>query len=463
MPFSVVRGKILVDNTGASKEMPVLLTPHGAVRSLIDYCLSRRRSLSWQTKLLRANKLFLEYLEVNAIAGEEEWRLFRNFGNALRHGTIDPATHEDPSGLYWQGIDVLDANFMLSQLSDFFDWMGHDESPRATKFNPYYTGNAYDHRIDQLAYKYRRSKAFLGHAWSPQPRDDKTRLIRGERLPKVYPKRPPMFPEDRFEELLFKGFTVAGKPDYRGMLITLLLFGGGLRVSEPFHAYMADVQPHWNDPSVAFVAVHHPSLGYAPNHWRNHRGQRGSRQEYLASEFGLRPRHELLTKLKAGWKHPALDDHWYMQVHWFPETYGQWFMRIWLRYMEQVALIPRNHPFAWINVSAEPVGGIYTISHYLKALQRAVERIGLVFGKDYGTTAHGLRHAYAQRARHGGINPIIIQRIMHHCSPESQKVYTQPELHESMTAIRNATNVLREKQGCCPAATGTLPGWILEK
>jgi len=96
MPFSVVRGKVIVDNTGASQEMPVLMTPNGPLRPLIDYCLSKRRSLDWQKKLLRANKLFLEYLEVNAIAGEEEWRLFRNFGNALRQGTIDPETHEDP-------------------------------------------------------------------------------------------------------------------------------------------------------------------------------------------------------------------------------------------------------------------------------------------------------------------------------------------------------------------------------
>lgn len=449
--LSVVSGKVIYDNTGASKEMPVLLTPAGPVLPLIDYCLSMHRSLSWQEKLVRAVKLFLEYSEVNAISGEEEWRLFRNFSSALRMGTIDPKTREDPSGLYWEGIDVRDSNFMITQLSGFFDWLVREDSPRSMIFNPPYEGKGYDQRIGQQAYRYRRSKAFLGHTWSAKPRADKAKLIRGERAPKVFPKRPPMFPEDRFEELLFKGFKVAGKYDFRGMLITLMLFGGGLRVSEPFHLYMSDVQPHWDDPSTAFVVVHHPSLGYAPNNWKNRTGQRGSRQEYLAAEFGLVPRHHVRGKLSAGWKHPALDDRWYMQVHWFPTIYGQWFMQIWSRYMEQVASIERNHPYAWININGDPRGDIYRISLYQKALQNAVERVGLIFGKPYGTTAHGLRHAYGQRARRGGIDSLIIQRIMHHCSPDSQHVYTQAETAEIQTAIRTGTQTLRERHSLFPS------------
>jgi len=443
MTFSVVSGKVISDNTGGSIQIPILLTDNGPVLSLIDYCLSMHRSLAWQEKLVRAAKLFLEYLEVNAIQGEKEWRLFRNFSNALRRGTSDPKTGEDPSGLYWGGVDVRQANFMITQLSDFFEWLGREDEPRAAKFNPHYMSNVYDQRVDLQAYLYRRDKAFLGHAWSIKPSEIQARLIRGEQTPKVFQNRPPMFPEDKFEELLFKGFKVAGRYDYRGMLITLLLFGGGLRVSEPFHLYMADVQPHWKEPFRAFVVVHHPSLGYAPNHWKNHGGQRGARQEYLRAEFGLEPRHLVRGKLHAGWKHPALDERWYMQVHWFPESCGELFMQIWVRYLEQVASIERNHPYAWINVSSAP-GCIYTIAQYQKALQGAVERIGLVFGKTYGTTAHGMRHAYAQRARRGGIDPVIIQRIMHHCSPTSQEVYTQPELAEAQAAIRDAAQALRE-------------------
>lgn len=440
MPFVVVNGRVVTDNTGAMSVMPVLLSPEGPIRPLIDYCLTVRRSISWQEKLVRATKLFLEYLERNALAGEAEWRLFRNFAHALTGGTLDPKTKDDPSGLHWEGMDVREANSMTAQLSDFFDWLGR-EAPRATAFNPTYAGSSWDQHIDRKAYEFRRDKAFLGHTWSDQP-EVRARATRGERPPKVFEKRPPMFPEDRFEELLFRGFRVAGRYDYRGMLITLLLFGGGIRVSEPFHLYTADVQPHWDDTARAFVAVHHPSLGHAPGQWKNRLGKQGTRAEYLATEFGLIPRHQIRGKLHAGWKQPALDDRYYMQVHWLPTGYGQWFMQIWMRYLELIASIPRHHPYAFVNVSRCPVGGIYTIGSYLKALEAAVERIGLPFGKTWGTTAHGPRHAYAQRARQGGIDRIIIQRLMHHCSPESQTVYTQPQLKELSDALDAATKSL---------------------
>ena len=121
MVFSVVSGKVYSDNTGTSLQIPVLMTPQGPVRPLIDYCLSLRRSLAWQEKLVRGVKLFLEYLEVNAVQGEEEWRMFRNFSNALHVGTVDPDTRDDPSNLWWSGMAPREANFMITQLSDFFD------------------------------------------------------------------------------------------------------------------------------------------------------------------------------------------------------------------------------------------------------------------------------------------------------------------------------------------------------
>ncbi|MFO1397880.1 MAG: gamma-mobile-trio recombinase GmtY [Burkholderiales bacterium] len=456
MPFVVVNGKAITDNTGAAVALAVLLSPEGPIRSLIDYCLTVRRSISWREKLVRAVKLFLEYLERNAVTGEEEWRLFRNFANALRSGTIDPKTRIDPSGLYWSGLDVREANLMIASLTEFFDWLGRREGPRAAAFNPVYAGNRWDQHIDKKAYDYRRNKAFLGHTWSDTPQAH-GRVTRGEMAPKIFTKRPPMFPEDRFEELLLRGFRTAGRYDYRGMLITLLLFGGGLRVSEPFHLYMADVQPYWEDPTRAFVAVNHPSLGIAPNGWKNQSGKRGSRAEYLSEKYGLTPRHQVRGKLHAGWKHPALDDRYYMQVQWLPSTYGQWFLQVWVRYLEQVASLPRDHPYAFINVSRSPIGGIYTIASYLKALEAAVDRIGLTFGKAWGTTAHGPRHAYAQRARQGGIHPVIIQRMMHHCSPDSQKIYTEPELKETAAAIETATQRLAT-QATAPTPINVFPG-----
>jgi integrase len=446
MVLSVVTGKVFSDNTGAAVQIPVLLTEAGPIKPLIDYCLSVSRSLAWQEKLVRAVKLFCEYFEANssAVATEEEWRVFRNFSNALRSGTINTETREDPSNLWWLPMAPRETNFMIKQISDFFDWLDPKDAPPAAKFNPKYAGNAYDRRLDLAAYTFRRNKALLGHGWSTKPQKN-SRLTRGERVPKVLPRRPPSFPEDRFEELLVKGFRVAGRPDYRGMLISLLMFGGGVRVSEPFHLFIEDVHPHWNDPTSAFVAIHHPSLGYAPDHWKNPQGRHGKRGEYLALKYGLTPRHKVRGKLKAGWKHNALDEEWFMQVHWFPEKYGVWFMQIWQLYMGQIANIERHHPFAWVNVNRSNAGGIYTISQYEKALSNAVERIGLVHGKVYGTTPHGGRHAYGQRARKGGIDGIILQRLMHHCSPDSQIVYTQAEVSEIQVSLQRGVEELRKK------------------
>ncbi|WP_311197566.1 gamma-mobile-trio recombinase GmtY [Rugamonas brunnea] len=436
--FVVVRGQVVSDNTGASVELPIILSKDGPILPLIDYCLTVRRSLAWRLKLVRAVKLFLEYLEVNAVEGEKDWRLFRNFANALNLGTADTLTGIDPGGLYWKRMRPEDSNYIITLLSDFFEWLGKGDNPRALKFNPQYAGNQYDQKIDQQAYLYRRNSAFLGHTWSGMP-SRPGRVVRRERESKVPMAQPPAFPEDRIEELLFKGFKVAGSYNWRDMAITCLLLGGGLRVSEPFHLYVSDVQPHWDDPAVAFVAIHHPSDGFAPNDWRGSNGKRGTRSEYLAAEFGLRPRHITGGKQHAGWKNPALDDRWFMQVHWFPkEKYGTLFLDIWKRYLEQLVRIERSHPFAWVNLSRGDPGGIYTISSYCKHLQRAVERIGLEYGKRYGTTAHGPRHAFGRRARQGGVGEVILQHAMHHCSPESQKVYTQPELSEVTSALERA-------------------------
>ena len=106
--------------------------------------------------------------------------------------------------------------------------------PEASKVNPRYAGGAFDRLTDDTAYQYRRSKAFLGHTWATNASTAETgHRVRGRRKPKVETGEPPAFPEECFEDLLVKGFCAAGRYDYRGMLITLLLHGAGFRESEP--------------------------------------------------------------------------------------------------------------------------------------------------------------------------------------------------------------------------------------
>lgn len=449
MPSVTSTARVYTDSTGAYLEIPVLLTTSGPLMPLMDYCVSRHhdRSISWMKKLIQAVGLFLDYLEANPDE-PEHWRLFRNFAQKLYNGTFDLESGLDPSYLCWEARDWKTSNFMTLQLTDFFDWLG-ETNTSMKKLNPRYEGSLHDQRLDHAAYIYRRNRAFLGHAWAVNPKKSTARssLTRGKASLGSNPKEPPEFPSDRFEELLFKGFRVGGRYDYRGMLITLLLHGAGFRDCEPFHLYMCDVQRDRKIEGSALVCIHHPELGEAPDDWHDEKGRRkrGTRRAYLASKWGLPPRTALLDRRAAGWKNPKVDGDYYMRAWWYEPTYGKLFLHIWERYIEQVAMLERNHPFAFVNLDREPKGGMYAIDTFRAAHEQAVRRINLPYGKAYGTTEHGHRHSYAQRLRRAGIGQKMMQTFLHHKSVESQAVYTVPTIDESLFALTLAYERMRKR------------------
>lgn len=460
--FVTVKARVYTDSTGAYAELPVLLTPAGMLEPLLDYVLYRShdRSLAWMTKVIRSVRMFLEYLQTNP-AERDTYRLFQNFAQRLYTGTFDRETGIDPSNLCWAPRSPQDTSHIITHLSDFFDWLG-EMRPEATKVNPRYAGGAFDRQADEAAYQYRRSKAFLGHTWAANASPWETRhRVRGRRLPKIEKGEPPAFPEERFEELLVKGFRTSGRYDYRGMLITLLLHGAGFRESEPFHLYVPDVFPNPANPRQAKVLIHHPSHGAAPADWRDERGRprKGNRAAYLAHQFGLVPRTDLMDRRHAGWKGGTHDAAYYKLAYWFLPEYGEWFLHLWHCYLEQVAYIDREHPFAFINLNRTPVGAMYTLTQYNKAHAAACERIGLTVGKALGTTPHGHRHAYGRRLRNAGVDKALIRRFMHHASLESQEVYTQANTREALAALETAAKRLRDRQAGTPSAPSLLlPG-----
>jgi len=199
----------------------------------------------------------------------------------------------------------------------------------------------------------------------------------------------------------------------------------------------------------ARVHIHHPSDGNAPSDqgWLDERGnpRKGNRITYLAERYGLAPRHLLLDARAAGWKGSLLDDDWYMRAYWFVPKFGEVFLTLWYRYLEQVARIERAHPFAWINQGKDPKGGMYCLGQYWRAHARACERIGLVVGKELGTTPHGHRHAYGRRLVAGGLSREMIRKFMHHHSLESQVVYTTPTSKQVLDALEEAAERLLQK------------------
>jgi len=426
--FVTVKTHIYTDATGVFTEMPALLTPAGVLAPLLDYCLSRShdRSLTWMRKVNRSVRMFLEYLQSNPME-RESYLLFQNFAQRLYTGTFDRETGLDPSGLCWQPRAAQDAGHIITHLTDFFDWLAQMR-PAAAKVNPRYCGGLYDRMTDEAAYQYRRDRAFLGHTWAAHAAPGATgHRVRPQRLPKAERSEPPAFPEECFMDLLMNGFKVGGRHDYRNMLITLLLHGAGFRESEPFHLYIGDVFPDPADRRQAMVLIHHPTYGAAPSDWKDGQGKpkRGNRAAYLSEQFGLVPRTELMNGRGAGWKGGMLDAPYYKQARWFLPEYGELFLLLWYRYLEEVVRFERPHPFAFINLRREPFGEMYCLSQFNKAHAAACERIGLPVAKAFGSTPHGHRHAYGRRLKGAGIDKAIIRRCMHHASLESQEVYTQ--------------------------------------
>lgn len=448
--FVTLKARLFTDATGVYTEIPVLLTPTGILEPLLDYCLSRThdRSIAWMIKVHRSVRVFLEYLQMNPVE-REPYRLFRNFAQRLYTGTFDRTSGMDPSGLCWLPRTATDARHIVTHLTDFFDWLA-EMRPSADTINPRYAGDLYDRITDEAAYQYRRDRAFLGHNWAANAESEELgRRVRSKRLPKVEKSEPPAFPEERFMELLLSGFKTGRHYDYRNMLITLLLHGAGFRESETFHLYIGDVFPDPSANSRASVLIHHPTYGAAPSGWLDAFGKpkKGNRAAYLAEKFGLVPRTDLMDSRHAGWKGGTHDAPYYKQAYWFPSEYGEMFLKIWYRYLDEVVRIERHHPFAFINLRNGLVGGIYGLAQYNKAHAVACARIGLTAAKAFGTTPHGHRHAYGRRLENAGVEKEFIRRFMHHASPESQEVYTQPTTKEIIAALEAGAQRLRYSIG----------------
>lgn len=442
--FVTVKARVYTDATGAFTEIPALLTPAGVLQPLVECCVkhSHDRSINWMRKLTRAVTMFLEYVYANP-AERESYILFQNFAQRLYTGTFNRETGMDPSWLCWRRHETLDARHIITLLTEFFDWVA-DTRLVAAKVNPRSAGSAYDRMMDEAAYQHRRNRAFLGHLWAANA-PEAGHSIRPARAPNVSPKEPPAFPDDRFNDLLLKGFKVGGHYNYRNMLITLLLHGAGFRESEPFHLYVGDVFPDPANDRRAMVLIHHPSHGGAPSDWRDEFGQpkKGSRNQYLAEKFALVPRTKMMDSRAAGWKGGMHDAAFYKQAHWFLPEYGELFLQLWHLYLNEVARVERDHPFAFINLRHSPIGGMYCLAQYNKAHAAACERIGLTVAKSLGTTPHGHRHAYARRLTNAGVGEKFIQRFMHHASIESQKPYTGPTTSEMVTAMQEGSQRLR--------------------
>ncbi|GJC01249.1 hypothetical protein KAM384_25300 [Aeromonas caviae] len=84
--------------------MLYLITPNGlsVFWPLVEYFKARpNTSLSWARQTSRALGLLYDFSVAVADLGLSRQELFRRFSLSLCHGTIDPETYQDKTGLYW--------------------------------------------------------------------------------------------------------------------------------------------------------------------------------------------------------------------------------------------------------------------------------------------------------------------------------------------------------------------------
>lgn len=411
--------------------------------------------------VVRAVKLFIEYVSVN-LEAERDYRIFMMFAQRLQTGTFDK-TGFDPSGLGWSGIGIKRSQKVVNHLKNFFNHLEAKNGIAPLHFE--YGGDSYDRKIEELAYQYRRDRAFLGHTWAETSQN--SAQSKNQHFPKTARQlkkehsEPPAFPDDLFVRLITDGFKVGGEDDYRNILITLLLHGAGFRVSEPFHLYVSDVMPDPENPKSALVFIHHPSEGAAPSDWYDEQDntKKGNRANYLREKWGREPRDIIKGGEHAGWKGGALEhkyNSYFYRAYWFEPEYGELFLMYWYKYLQQLALLERKHPYAFVNLERGDIGAPYKLGQYIKAHEKAVERIGATVSKSEGTTTHGHRHSYGRRLAKAGVSKSNIRRFMHHASEVSQETYTGPTLAESLTALKEAESRLSQHDDYVNAAKSVL-------
>lgn len=451
MDHVTVRARVFRDSHGLYAEIPVLLTEHGVLTPLVDYMLKKAhgKSPSWKQKLAQAVGLLLDYMAANHQHFGRPEDLFEAFVARLYTGTADGDGH-DSGQLYWMGMNTPLIRQLTNQLSEFSDWMAKQQQTQP--LNPWRDATGSEELLAWAAWEKRRNHSMFSHAV-----DYDVSALQNKRARQTLLKNTPAvdrgavkhFPEDRIEDLLFKGFIVPGKQNsprleerlnIRDILITMLMNFGGLRVSEPFHLFVQDVLPDPYHLERAYVRVFHPEEGLAPPDWLDAKGKpiKCNRMAYIKGKYGLMPRnlHYPSAAMHAGWKDNVVEaDGKFIPVFWCPTWAGELFMKLWVFYMARRSRLRCDHPFAFVTATGEP----YAIKDFMGQHARAVERIGLVSAKMLGTSPHGHRHRYGQRMTDYQLDPLVRKKALHHKSLESQVVYTEPDMQKVNRMIEAAS------------------------
>lgn len=452
--------------------MRVLFLNGEPIRELIEYFIERPCSEASQKNCVLGFALLIDFIiaSPNLFSEGDAKMGLALFAQALLRGTVG-LDGDDASGLYWSPISRQRCITLVDAALTFADWLVEKEGSAARPIGRRALTWPERLRIQRRADR-RKAHSLLAHTISTAGAVHRAVIrpgLRGSLIGLGEPKK--AFPEAMFMPLLTSGYGMPLDPavwsvhnwNSRQVLIDLLMHGGGLRVSQAMHLWVDDVREDPTSPGKAHVRVYHPEHGQAPpsRTLRDGKVRELCRSEYLR-HLGMLPKTLRSGSQRVGWKECALDDPTgaaYLPVFWFPEDYGYLFYHVWRFYLRYQRPRESRSPFAWLNRDPRFEGQDLTIGSYTDARKSAVERIGLPFRKSAGTTAHGGRHAYGKRLDGAHVQGPMIQRCMHHRSPDSHLVYTTKEVHEISRTLNLAVQNMSTNSLCNPLHS--LPSTLL--
>nr|WP_314447257.1 gamma-mobile-trio recombinase GmtY [uncultured Sphingomonas sp.] len=413
-----------------------------------DFVLATRPGIASQRAKARSVGYFIDFIAARGLAYQpenERYKLFPDFADALRFGTVAAGT--DDTGLWWLPKRVALAQRIVREVTEFTDWLA--DTAQTKPLNPLRGATLAQEMTYWRAWARRTQNSLLKHLKQPERAQKNAFMARAGVVRGKPPKSTDLvkaFPEDAFWPLISDGFARAPHLRWtvlRDVCIALLLHGGGLRLSEALHMWLIDVFDDPHHPSGSIVRIFHPSEGIIEaTNPETGRSIRMSRESYLSHRYGIRPLHHQTKNRAVGWKEPALDnsEENYLQVYWRDPIYSSLFRDCYSKYMECRPLV-KSHPYAFI-VSSNELRPM-TVKAYEKVHATAVRRIGLIPAKHLGTTPHGHRHATGKYLAASNLPRKVIMKILHHASEASQDVYTEPTIAEVQSSLREYDALLR--------------------